>query len=398
MRRRADPRSTAAMTFHERHDPAGDTSSERVRALLAAAGAPTESGPVPGESEALAAFRAAHPHERTHMLSTISPSRPPWPPARRPPSTSPEPSPRPPPERCRAPPRTRPTRSWPRSVSPSPDPTRHPRVTRRPWLVRPGGLGGDDVDQGRHRGCEQHPGDRRGCHRHPGDRRGFRRQGLGDLGAREEHRVHRRRQGRRDLDPGVRRQQPGRTARSSRGHTDRSPRWCGQAHRRGQADRAGSLRALRRANRGAGHLPLGGSRRSSAVPRSRSRSIGIRVSRASHPPAFGRGHATRRAHRTTVQLPWTAYREDVRGDRVEVVIDAGGEVRNYEIEATRNGRRVEIETGRGMVTVSEVTRSGTPVRTARFMASRILALVEHPAADQNIARDMPGMPPIRPSG
>jgi hypothetical protein len=30
--------------------------------------------------------------------------------------------------------------------------------------------------------------------------------------------------------------------------------------------------------------------------------------------------------------------------------------------------------------VTEVTRGGTPVRTARFMASRVLALVEHPAA------------------
>ena len=88
----------------------------------------------------------------------------------------------------------------------------------------------------------------------------------------------------------------------------------------------------------------------------------------------------------------------MRGDRVEIVIDAGGEVRSYEIEATRNGRRVEIETGRGIVTVSEVTRSGTPVRTARFMASRILALVEHPAADQNIARDVPEARPIRSSG
>lgn len=83
---------------------------------------------------------------------------------------------------------------------------------------------------------------------------------------------------------------------------------------------------------------------------------------------------------------------------MEVVIDAGGEVRTYQIEATRNGRRVEIETGRGIVTVSEVTRSGTPVRTARFMASRILALVEHPAADQNIAREFPEPRPIRPSG
>jgi hypothetical protein len=80
---------------------------------------------------------------------------------------------------------------------------------------------------------------------------------------------------------------------------------------------------------------------------------------------------------------------------VEIVIDAGGEVRTYDIVATRNGRRVEIETARGIVTVSEVTRSGTPVRTARFMATRILALVEHPAADQAVAPDV--MEP-RPSG
>jgi hypothetical protein len=84
----------------------------------------------------------------------------------------------------------------------------------------------------------------------------------------------------------------------------------------------------------------------------------------------------------------------MRGDRVEIVIDAGGEVRTYDIEATRNGRRVEIETGRGIVTVSEVTRSGTPVRTARFMASRILALVEHPAADQNAFREVPEPRPV----
>ena len=84
----------------------------------------------------------------------------------------------------------------------------------------------------------------------------------------------------------------------------------------------------------------------------------------------------------------------MRGDRVEIVIDAGDEVRTYEIVASRNGRRVEIETGRGIVTVSEVTRTGTPVRTARFMASRILALVEHPAADQNIARQIPEASPV----
>jgi hypothetical protein len=36
-------------------------------------------------------------------------------------------------------------------------------------------------------------------------------------------------------------------------------------------------------------------------------------------------------------------------------------------------------TRRGVVEVTELTRGGTPVRTARFMASRVLALVEHPA-------------------
>ncbi|HUR23802.1 MAG TPA: hypothetical protein VMZ73_08025 [Acidimicrobiales bacterium] len=70
----------------------------------------------------------------------------------------------------------------------------------------------------------------------------------------------------------------------------------------------------------------------------------------------------------------------MRGDRVEIVIDAGGEAKTYEVAATRAGRRVDVRTGRGVVEVSELTRGGTPVRTARFMASRVLALVEHPAA------------------
>lgn len=70
---------------------------------------------------------------------------------------------------------------------------------------------------------------------------------------------------------------------------------------------------------------------------------------------------------------------NMKGDRVEVVIDAGGDTKTYEVTATRAGRRVDIRTGRGIVEVTEVTRGGTPVRTARFMASRVLALVEHPA-------------------
>ena len=69
----------------------------------------------------------------------------------------------------------------------------------------------------------------------------------------------------------------------------------------------------------------------------------------------------------------------MKGDRVEIVIDSGEGTRIYEITATRAGRRVEIANRRGVVEVSEVTRTGSPVRTARFMASRVVAMVEHPA-------------------
>jgi hypothetical protein len=69
----------------------------------------------------------------------------------------------------------------------------------------------------------------------------------------------------------------------------------------------------------------------------------------------------------------------VKGDRVEIVVDTGDGAKTYEVTATRAGRRIEVSTVRGVVEVTEVTRTGTVVRTARFMASRIIALVEHPA-------------------
>jgi hypothetical protein len=69
----------------------------------------------------------------------------------------------------------------------------------------------------------------------------------------------------------------------------------------------------------------------------------------------------------------------MKGDRVEIVIDSGDDTQTYQITATKAGRRVDIANRRGIIEVSEVTRTGTPVRTARFMASRVVALVEYPA-------------------
>jgi len=79
------------------------------------------------------------------------------------------------------------------------------------------------------------------------------------------------------------------------------------------------------------------------------------------------------------------YRGAMRGDRVEVLVDTGTGVRSFDVVASRDGRRVEVTTGRGVVEVTEVTRTGQPVRTARFMASRVVAVVEHPAAARAVA-------------
>ncbi len=76
----------------------------------------------------------------------------------------------------------------------------------------------------------------------------------------------------------------------------------------------------------------------------------------------------------------------MKGDRVEIVVDTGGTVQTFEIVATRAGRRIEVTTARGVVEVTEVTRGGTPVRTGRFMSSRLVALVEHPARERDDAR------------
>jgi hypothetical protein len=76
----------------------------------------------------------------------------------------------------------------------------------------------------------------------------------------------------------------------------------------------------------------------------------------------------------------------VKGDRVEVLVDVGSGVQRFDIAATKAGRRVEVANVRSTIEVTEVTRSGTPVRTARFMAAKVVAVVEYPAADTDNPR------------
>jgi hypothetical protein len=79
----------------------------------------------------------------------------------------------------------------------------------------------------------------------------------------------------------------------------------------------------------------------------------------------------------------------MRGDRVEVVVDVGDGVRTFDIIASRAGRRVEVTIGRTSVEVVEVTRTGQAVRSARFLASRVVAVVEHPMDDAAAEGDEP---------
>lgn len=85
----------------------------------------------------------------------------------------------------------------------------------------------------------------------------------------------------------------------------------------------------------------------------------------------------------------------MKGDHVEVIVDTGDGSKRFDIGATMAGRRVEVMPSRGgIIEVSEVTRSGRPVRTGRFMASRVVAVVEHPAGGDEHELRTRGMPLI----
>ena len=55
----------------------------------------------------------------------------------------------------------------------------------------------------------------------------------------------------------------------------------------------------------------------------------------------------------------------MRGDRVEVVVDTGQGVQTFDIVATKNGRRVEVTTARGVVEVAQRAGFGDDERMRR---------------------------------
>jgi hypothetical protein len=71
-----------------------------------------------------------------------------------------------------------------------------------------------------------------------------------------------------------------------------------------------------------------------------------------------------------------------RGDFVSVIVDAGaGTVKEFDVEATKKGRRVEVTEKRLTTEVAEIDQGGNTVRTCRFRNDRIVALIEHKVED-----------------
>jgi uncharacterized protein (DUF1786 family) len=75
----------------------------------------------------------------------------------------------------------------------------------------------------------------------------------------------------------------------------------------------------------------------------------------------------------------------MRGDKVTVVVDAGTATREFEIEATKKGRKVEVREQGRTTSVVEVDQGGNDVRTCRFRNDRIIALVEHKVEEASAA-------------
>lgn len=72
-----------------------------------------------------------------------------------------------------------------------------------------------------------------------------------------------------------------------------------------------------------------------------------------------------------------------KGDSVTVVVDLGNETQEHVFIAEKNGREFEITIKQGALIVTEQTmRGGRVVRTARFMASRVVSCIEEPIEEE----------------
>jgi hypothetical protein len=76
----------------------------------------------------------------------------------------------------------------------------------------------------------------------------------------------------------------------------------------------------------------------------------------------------------------------MKDDGVEILLEVGDGTRSFEIVATNERPSAGVTIARGTVDVAELTRDGHGVRSARFMGSRVVAVVEHLADEAAGAR------------
>ena len=87
----------------------------------------------------------------------------------------------------------------------------------------------------------------------------------------------------------------------------------------------------------------------------------------------------------------------MKGDRVRVIIDIGTGSTEFVVEADKAGRKVEVVETRGgrMIEVRLLTRTDVVVKTDRYMASRVIAMVEERRGDDEDEPDQPDELPPR---
>lgn len=67
-----------------------------------------------------------------------------------------------------------------------------------------------------------------------------------------------------------------------------------------------------------------------------------------------------------------------KGDKVEVLLQAGDKIERFTVSATGNGDKVEVNTSARAIEVLQLNRNGGIVRTVRFKPEAVLAVNEEP--------------------